>query len=664
MKLRPGSWLDVVLLGVVTLLTYGLLIPHLGFYRDDWYMLWTAQAGGPEAIRALFLSDRPLVGHLYALYYGWLGANPLGWHILALLARLAANLACLWIARQLWPRRRIDTLAISLLFAVYPGFVSQPNAGVYVHLLFANAAAVVSLALTVAVHRAISISTKWICTLGAIGAALFYLGIFESMIGIEAARVGLIVYLEWQRRAFDGMPKPGPVLAIAAPYLLLAVGFVYWRLFVFQSTRHATNLGFVLGDLVASPVRSGLAVLVETLKDAVETSLFAWVVPFYHFTAQAAYRDLALAASVAIAVGLLVALYLRWSDRSAPGDEAPESRELLGSIVLGIWAVVVVLLPINLAGRDVLFEGQWDRYALPASLGVALLLGGLLLREFGPPTRRIVLLSLIGMSVTAQYFSAAWYRDFWSSTRELWWQMIWRAPALQRGTMLFVPASEYAEGYEIYGPANLIYFPGEPELQIGAEVLNSETAGYLLAQKRREHYDRSTLVPDNFAQALIAVVPGEGSCLHVLDGRAVELPGLMDNTLVSTVAPRSRIEMIDVGASRSSRPAFLGSEPVHAWCFYYQQIELARQRGDWLEAARLMDEAQSKDLQPLDKSEWMPALEAYVVLDRIKDARHAASIVRVDAPTRFYLCAEWSRELPFLLADDLQTIRELICGAS
>ena len=50
--------------------------------------------------------------------------------------------------------------------------------------------------------------------------------------------------------------------------------------------------------------------------------------------------------------------------------------------------------------------------------------------------------------------------------------------------MLFVslPTGGYQEGYEIYGPANMIYAPGQP-LQIGADVINPATVTNLQLQK-------------------------------------------------------------------------------------------------------------------------------------------------------------------------------------
>jgi hypothetical protein len=152
--------------------------------------------------------------------------------------------------------------------------------------------------------------------------------------------------------------------------------------------------------------------------------------------------------------------------------------------------------------------------------------------------------------------------------------------------------------------------------------------------------------------------------LHVLDGRKVELPGLIDNTLVSTVADYSRIDQIDASQAPVVPPTFLGKEPAHGWCFYYQKMSLARQQGDWNEAARLADEAQGKDMTPEDISEWMPILEAYVTLGRDKEARHIGSIIRSEEAVGNLLCVEMQKPPAYPAPYAYEAVQEIVCGTN
>jgi len=363
-----------------------------------------------------------------------------------------------------------------------------------------------------------------------------------------------------------------------------------------------------------------------------------------------------LTASIVVAG---VFLYFLKSPRTDDNDSS--QKENLHLIWLGALMALVIFVPFNAAAKNVVFSGQGDRYALPGALGVVFVVGGLLFHYLRGRTRQVVLVALVAMSVMVHYFSAAWYRDFWAFERNLWWQMIWRAPAVERGTMLLIPISPFAEGYEMYGPANTIYYPGEAEVVIGAEVLNAKTASNLLIGKSRTFYDRSNFVENNYENALISVMFSSNSCLHVLDGRKVELGGLMDGSLLSMVAGHSVIDRIDVNASPATPPAFLGEEPKHGWCYYYQKMNLARQQGNWNEVDRLVKEAGDLGYSPNDVSEWMPILEAYTTLNNEKAARRLAKIIRSDAMARFYLCEELQKGRAYPAPYNYELTRDLVC---
>lgn len=659
-------WLCIGVITALTGLTYGILIGQLGFYRDDWYLFSTAQSQGTAGIIALFQIDRPLVGYLYAALYRLLGLVPLAWHVFVLFTRLAGNLAFFWLVRTLWPAKRAETLAMALLFSIYPGHTVEPNAGVYVTDLVANASALLSIVLMLkavqsgrpAIWAALSVMA------GAL--ELFYLGVFESAIGWEVARLALLLYVYWRHSKAQVKRVAVSALRADLPYIVLGLAFLAWRLFIFQSTRRATNLDVLVGKYSAFPVRSTLSVLVESLKDIAETVVFAWVVPFYQVVATSNYRDLAAAVGVALLVAGCVVGVFRFT-ASARGARAKDDSayDHLHPIWLGLVVAAGALVPINLAGRNVLFSDQWDRYTVYASAGVALAVGGFLLRFFRDSARTVLLTLLISMSVMVHYFSAAHYRDTWTLQRDLWQQMVWRAPAIRSGTMLFVvlPSAGYLEGYEIYGPANMVYYPGAG-VQLGGEVLNSSTAANIQLQKNRQHYDRSVLVADNYRNSLMAVYPGPQSCLHVLDGRKVELPGLIEDSLIADVAPYSRLDMIDTSARPAVLPAFLLGQHPRPWCLYYQRMDLARQQANWEEVAHQADEAQVKGLTPDDVSEWMPALEAYATLGRLQDMRHAASIIRSDDRARAFLCLQLQRGSAYPPPYDYNLVNQALCQAN
>jgi len=144
----------------------------------------------------------------------------------------------------------------------------------------------------------------------------------------------------------------------------------------------------------------------------------------------------------------------------------------------------------------------------------------------------------------------------------------------------------------------------------------------------------------------------------------VELPGLIEDSVVAEIAPYSRIEMIDVSTESAALPAFLGGHRPRRWCSYYQRMDLARQKGEWMEVARLADEALSEDLSPEDVSEWMPALEAYATMGRIQDMRRAASIIRSRDGARAFLCLQLQRGAAYPAPYDYNQVNQALCQAN
>jgi hypothetical protein len=331
-------------------------------------------------------------------------------------------------------------------------------------------------------------------------------------------------------------------------------------------------------------------------------------------------------------------------------------------LLIGALITLLALLPINLAGRSVSFSLGWDRYTLHAALGAVLLIGGLT-SGLTDRARVWLLLTLVAGGVITQVYSGAYYRDFWASQRALWWQLSWRAPAIDEGTLLYarLPGGfGYFEDYEIYSPANLIYTPNE-KIKISADLINSQTVPLLLNQEVKGKTHREVYVRKNYKNALMLIFPGGDSCLHVIDGQKVELPGF-GNMDVLYLASYSKIGRIVTSATPAvPSETIFGSQPERGWCFYYQKISLARQQGDWAEAARLSDEAAQKQFQPRDRSEWIPAFEAYANTGQLEKAAKIAPLMAANRDMVLLYCSQLANRDNFPAPYNFDYISATLC---
>lgn len=627
--------MSVFLIMMVTFITYAPLINQLGFYRDDWYLLWTNASEGSQGLLDLLAGDRPFIGWLYVIDFPILGNNPLAWHLYALVMKIFSALALFWLLREIWPMRKLETTFITLLFVVYPGFYQQPNALTFKQLLLAYGAAMLSLALTIRVIKAGTNLHKVLLTLFALISFAVYIFIYEPLIGIEVARLVLIWFYIYRQNP-KWRESIRPALIQFSPYFVFSFIFLFWRIFIFHSTRKAVNAEILTENYQS--LHGVTRFFVETFKDFFETSFLAWSVPYYQFTASAKYRDIGIAFGFAfLAVALSAGYYYLMQTQTGLVAEADlESR--LDWIVLGAVIIIVTIVPFIAAGRNAIFAIQWDRYTYQSSFGVAMLLGGFAFYALRGRVRQVFFGLLLVSGVVTQIFSAVYYRDLWNAERAAWWQLYWRAPQLADGTNVIASLpGGLAEEYEIWGPLNLLYHYGQP-LKITGQVPYPEILVNLSRGIEEQRLVRDTItVNRNYGHSLVISLPNDQSCLHVYNG-ALGL-SLDEDPMIALMVPYSSTRWIQINAAPPTPPALvLGTEPDHDWCFYYQKINLALQAGQWAKAASLADQALAKDQHPDQEIvEWLPVLFAYANTLQEKQLKHTATYIN-DKYTRMYLC--------------------------
>jgi hypothetical protein len=399
--------------------------------------------------------------------------------------------------------------------------------------------------------------------------------------------------------------------------------------------------------------------------DAYETLFSTWVVPINSITFDLDPRSLLLAFAAALAGVLLFATYyfaLTSESELAGGSRTP-GKAAVEMALIGGAAMLFALFPVVAVGRDVRWESGFDKYTLQATAGVALLIVGALSALIRSRRGWIIYAALIGVSIASQTGNAIRWVTFWEDQSDLWWQVSWRAPGIKDETVLLVemPGKDYFEAYEVWGPANRIYNPDVEAIQIRAEVFSSQTLEKIRTGQTEMRAVRAVFdLERDFHKSLILSRPERASCWHVLDGDDPVFPGVTSPLLYAAVR-RSKLDRIDVTAAPATPPKHIfGSEPDHGWCFYFQKASLAAQLGDWQGAADLADQALAADIKPLDRSEWMPFLRAYVMVGRLDDARQMALWIRDQADVRHRQC-DYLSDTSLPDPDRQAFLREVLC---
>jgi hypothetical protein len=262
----------------------------------------------------------------------------------------------------------------------------------------------------------------------------------------------------------------------------------------------------------------------------------------------------------------------------------------------------------------------------------------------------IILSGLVGLAVLSHHGLAAQAAREEKTISDFWWQVVWRAPGIRPGTTLVAtyPEINYLEGNDVvWGPANFLYAPqaqNQTPVVVPISASRLELDSILEIINGNRSFEQTDLVIKNitdvldYKNQLLLSQPSDTSCVHVLDARWPDL-SVSDQPFLHASAQNSKVENILVdGQAPTPMSAVFGAEPSHEWCYYYQKADLARQRRDWEEVARLGREAERLGLHSNDQIELMPFLQAYAVLGDQKQVKGLSTRINTQHYYRQQAC--------------------------
>ncbi len=661
----PPIWRPVGLIFLVGAIVFLPFATRLGFYRDDWYMLWSAYTRGVGSIIDLFSIDRPFMGYTYALTYRLLGNSPLPWQLYSYLLKTLGAVAVYGIVRRLWPEQARAAAAAALLYLVYPGFLGQPNAATKTNQLLSLTAELYSIWLTALALEGRRKKARPVLIAAALVLGLLNFLLYEYMIGLEGLRLCLLWLIPQQETPLPLRDRLRRLVRDGWPYLALIIVFLTWRLAFFKSEREGADQ-FSLAQGAAGNLRGFLMYVgLESILDPLETVILAWGVPFEQYAVLEKPRQLLTALLIAGLATVLVLAGLWWENRLRRQDEEESGRaRALSVCLMSLLALYGAMFPVLLAGRDVDFTGGFDKYTLHPSPLVAILLAGFIFGFLRGRARPILLGLLIFLGVATHVLNAYHWARLWENEKAIWWQLWWRAPGLQDGTILLasLPEDNFFEDYEMWGPANLIYRPTVQTVTLGAELLNADTVWEVWAGVVEARGMRKLEYVRDYNKSLLLALPGDSSCLKVVDREDILLPLRFEPRLIP-ILNFSHVEQIDLTAQRTTPPpAIFGPEPPHTWCFYYQSVAQASQAGDWETVVRLGDEALAAGARPVDRAEWLPFLEGYLWAGNEARVSQVKAEIAADAPLVKQVCAALAGK-QFRFGDSIhQALTQALCA--
>lgn len=512
--------LSLLLITSLTLLAYSPLIPYLGFYSEDFFFSYVAHFYGKEgAIQSLSI-DRPFNGYLLAFNYFILGLkdNVFLWHIYMLLIKLLGGYALFFTLLKLWPKKIATITIITLLFLLYPGFLQQTlPLGYNVHITGLTVWVLSLLFTTLAVKSKSKMKTFFYTFIAIILQILTFLNL-EFFIGMEVLRFLIIFYI-LNAKSFKTW----------TPYILSTFVFIFWRIFIFKSSRPETDINIVTQTYYSNPIWL-LQIPIEMAHSFLQTLVGAFILPL-----AINFIRLPLTYSViAILVGIIPAILIYFYFKNISDKE----DHVLGKklFFIGLVSIVGALIPIILSGRIVRIYAVYDRYTITSIVAVGFIIVGICVFKFKDSLGKWILLLLISLSVTSHIMNGFWHKVMWERQKDLWWQLYFRAPQIKENTMLILDFPEesrevpfkniinkvkwnrfYWAEEQIWTAGNLFFnYNNPPKSHFYGDFLEDEGILDKIEKKVVENVEnRGIKYTRDFGNALIITTPSSSSCLHI-----------------------------------------------------------------------------------------------------------------------------------------------------
>ncbi len=601
-------------------LSFGLLIPRLGFYMDDWPYVFYANLKGVDSLREMLTYDsRPNAAWLYMTAFRVLGFFPIAWHVFALTMRFAAVVSFWLFLRSMWREQKRGVIAASLLFAVFPFFMLQPFAVGSTHHWFGFLAFNLSL---YSMSLSIQDNTyrKWLYAGAALVLEAAHLFTSEYFAGLELVRI-TVIWILISRVENNFNKKISRTLLNWLPYLLILASFFYWRIVLYQNPEGVTrNEPVILNQLLSEPLRAILFLINAFLSDTISVLTLGWGKAFDASLLDIASPFVQFKLAVCALTFALSHYYLRNLSTQEDAPTPPDWSR--GSTTLAIFALMTGGLPIWFIGRTIVDSKNLlsaSRFGIPAMFGAALLTFLLAQTFISDKNRQNIFLAfLLAISVNFHLDNTKEFQYSWEKQERFMQQLIWRAPAIEPGTAILTDQEvmgvmgEYAVSFSInttYQPSG---FGNTPPYWYFPFAYANPNVDDLLQGAPLEYEKLTMQFNGTSAQMLLLDFnPELKRCLWILQPQDTNLRLVSDDA--RRLSAGSDISLIGQSDGDSPNPPeeIYGRANTQSWCYYFQKADLARQYGQWDEIVRLWEEAQANGERPDNGFEYIPFIEGF-----------------------------------------------------
>lgn len=652
------DWYFAVFSAIVTWLAYAVFIRQLGLHGDDANFIWAYHRGGPEEYKIFFSWNREFGYLFYQTLSRLLRENVLLWHIFCTVLRWLCSFLVYKILKRSFPEQRMLSAWTAIFMLLYPGFLQQSIAAEFTHHFTTLAFLLGSFALTQ--HMINGKGNRFILFPLSILFELAGLFLIEYFTGLEFFRPVLIWALLCQKTAPGEKGRWKNLIRWELPYALVLGVFIIWRGFFSQSGYIQPN---VVQGLSGNPLQYLFKLTENVLSNLKMAGIDAWLSMFRF---PSGIKTWLLYGGIVLLSALFFFAFIRTMEEKAKSATASE-RGSQYFFLAGAFVFLTSGLPIWAAGLQMELALFWDRITLPFMLGASMMLAAflsiLIRRKYQP----VVVALLIGIMAGYQFQIQNQFRKDWLLIRNYFWQLQWRAPDIEPNTLVLgdqFPFETITDN-SLNALLNWNYEnPAAPATEAYKFFQISARLGYLneFAPGAVTH---NAFSGDTGDALVIYATPS--TCLKVLTEADRNLPFL--STGMKKSLRLSDPSRIIATPSREIRfQPFMGAEPEHTWCYYFEKGELAAQQGDWEAALALGKQAFALGYQPSTPVELKTFVFSALLTDDLDAAETWIRLITAEAGNEAYydkaIAAFRSSITPDTLSPEAESLLDLLTAYS
>jgi hypothetical protein len=611
----------------ISLLAYGLLLPFLGLYGDDWEFLYAYYRHGSAGFDEVVGWMRPYSVLVYSMIAPVLGLNILAYHIYVFILRWLTAVLVWKMIKLLHPDQDQSALWVAGLFLIYPAFYQQT-----LPLSFSLHFSVQVMFLTSIVAMLYSLNASGLRSiiLTIIGVGLtFSVFIIEYFAGLEFIRP---VLLWWALRGEALGTRLRRSVITWMPYLGVQGLYLAWRIFFFESGYQDPIIVETLQTDPSGTFSNLFVKVFDTLNGVIFT---AWGSVFRVTQGKSGWFHLGL-------VGLTALGSLIYFRRMSWGKAYVDSpKQTFPFLWIGCLALLVSGLPLWSSALRYEQGFPADRLSLPFVLGCSLFWVGLVTFLLRRRYHVIAIVIMISLSIGAQFLNANSFRRKADELRQYFWQLTWRMPGLEPGTFLLtqkIPLGYYSDN----NLTPLLLWTYSPQDRTDTdmyrffdfEVREGNVIPALQSDSPVDHYTFQS----NAGRAVV-IFSTSNDCVRILTAQdpLVNIP----EALSRAVSLSNLGQIITQPADPATPPDLLGPEPAHGWCYYFSKADLSRQQQDWEAVSALGDEAFGQGLDAATPAELYPFIYGYAYSNQIERAIQLSERPRAEVNYLPSLCRAW-----------------------